>query len=203
MVGNLTPGAPAFRTQLEALARNRRFRGIRIGSEPLRAAQSPGAVREDLKFLARRGLSVDVLIPPEQLLDAANLGRTISDLQIIVDHCSNVPVGSPAPNDWTAGLVACHYAPNVSMKVSGLVEGTGRRGGSAPTDASVYQTVLDAIWHPFGEDRVLFGSNWPVSLHFASYGTVLHIVQDYFATKGPGASAKYFHRNARRVYRLS
>ena len=203
VVGHLVPGTPKFRTQIDRLARNRRFRGIRIGSEPLRAAQSPGAEREDLKHLARRNLSLDVLIPPTQLSDAANLGLTIPDLQIIVDHCSNVPVGTPPPNEWVAGLVACHYAPNVSMKVSGLVEGTGRREGAAPSDPAVYQSVLDAIWHPFGEDRVLFGSNWPVSLHFASYETVLRIVQEYFASKGPRASAKYFHRNASRVYRLS
>jgi len=202
VVGNLVPGHPSFRSDLERLSRHPRFCGIRIGPQPLREALEGGSAREHLHRLADLDGSLDLLIPPEQLPDAAKLGRAIPDLRIVVDHCGNVPVGSPAPGEWTAGLAACHYAPNVYMKVSGLVEGTGRRGGQAPTDPEFYVPVLDALWHPFGEHRVIFGSNWPVCLHFASYPTVLDIVRSYFATKGSRASEKYFRKNARSAYRV-
>ncbi|MCW5559551.1 MAG: amidohydrolase family protein, partial [Verrucomicrobiae bacterium] len=154
VVGNLVPGHPRFRSDLERLSRHPRFCGIRIGSAPLQAALEGGSTREDLHRLANLGGALDLLIPPEQLPDAARLGRAIPDLRIIVDHCGNVPVGSPPPSEWTAGLAACHYAPNVFMKVSGLVEGTRRYGGQAPTDPGFYVPVLDALWHPFGEDSV-------------------------------------------------
>lgn len=202
VVGHLNPGEPEFRSQLSRLANNRLFRGIRIGPEILTNALQAGAAQDDLRRLADLHLSLDLLIPPERLPDAARLGSALPTLRIIVDHCANVPVGSPPPGEWTGGLAACHYTPNVSMKVSGLVEGTGRRGGTASTDPVHYRTVLDSLWHPFGEDRLIYGSNWPVCLHFATYATVLRIVQDYFTAKGPRAAAHYFHQNAIRTYAL-
>jgi predicted TIM-barrel fold metal-dependent hydrolase len=85
------------------------------------------------------------------------------------------------------------------MKVSGLVEGAGRPG-NAPAELDFYRPVLDTIWEAFGEDRVIFGSNWPVSSRFARYDQVLWIVRDYFEPKGRGVAGKYFFRNAERVY---
>ncbi|HAB17579.1 MAG TPA: amidohydrolase family protein [Verrucomicrobiota bacterium] len=200
IVGNLKPGTPDFKTQLRRFVQNRRFCGIRVGGDTLEAALAGGAAQNDLRQLADSNLSLDLLIGPEQLPGAAQLGNAIPDLRIIVDHCANVPVGSPPPNLWIAGLSACHYAPNVSMKVSGLVEGTGRRGGQAPTDLAYYRSVLDSLWATFGEDRLIYGSNWPVCLHFASYATVLAIVEEYFTAKSERSAAKYFRRNAARVY---
>lgn len=202
VVGNLKPGTPEYRTHLDRFARNRMFRGIRVGNDSLQAALGPGTVQDDLRRLADHDLSLDLLIPPESLPDAARLGEAIPRLRIVVDHCANVPVGSPPPNDWTGGLSACHYTPNVFMKVSGLVEGTGRRGGTAPVDPTHYVRLLDALWHPFGPERLLFGSNWPVCLHFAAYATVLEIVDAYFQAKGSTAADQYFTRNATRIYRL-
>ena len=52
------------------------------------------------------------------------------------------------------------------------------------------------------DDRVVFGSNWPVSLRFAGYETVLGIVRPYVESRGAAASAAYFSGNAKRVYRV-
>ena len=88
------------------------------------------------------------------------------------------------------------------MKVSGLVEGTGRDDGSAPSDGTFYEPTLAAVWHSFGEDRVIFGSNWPVSARFASYATVFSIVASYARGLGPVAAEKYFSRNAATAFGL-
>ena len=64
-----------------------------------------------------------------------------------------------------------------------------------------YRPVLDAVWQAFGEDRVIYGSNWPVSNRFASLATVQGIVTDYFTAKGPGALAKFFSGNAAAAYK--
>lgn len=202
VVGNLKPGTPEFRTHLKRFARNPKFKGIRVDNERLQAALHPGTVQEDLRFLADLRLTLDLLIPPQELPAAAALGNAVRDLRIIVDHCANVPVGSPPPPDWTAGLAACHYAPNVFMKISGLVEGTGRRGGLASTDPAAYQAVLESVWHPFGAERLLFGSNWPVSLHFAEYPTVLQIVTTYLTAHGKAATHQVLLGNAIQIYRL-
>lgn len=202
VVGNLKPGEPEFASHLQRFARNPLFRGIRIGDDSLQAALKPGRAQDDLKRLADRDLTLDLLIPPRHLPQAAELSDQIRNLRVIVDHCANVPVGTPPPSDWVGGLSACHYASNVFLKVSGLVEGTGQREQKASTDPQAYSSVIEAVWHSFGPERLIFGSNWPVSLHFASYATVLRIVESYFAKQGTLASRQFFYSNAVRIYRL-
>jgi L-fuconolactonase len=202
VVGNLKPGEPEFATHLNRFARNPLFRGIRIGNDSLQQAKPGSKVFEDLRRLADMDLALDVLIPPDQLPAAAQLGRDLPPLRIIVDHCANAPVGERPPNDWFGGLAAGHYADNVSIKVSGLVEGTGRRGGQAPTDPQAYLKVIDWLWRPFGEDRLIYGSNWPVCTHFASYATVQQIVESFFTGKGERVAAKYFRENAAKAYKF-
>jgi L-fuconolactonase len=61
-----------------------------------------------------------------------------------------------------------------------------------------YRPVLDVLWDAFGEKRVIYGSNWPVSARFASYETLLKIVRDYM--KNATMAERYFRQNAERVY---
>jgi L-fuconolactonase len=201
LVGHLKPGQPDFVGLLERFARNPRFLGIRTGLWGVRFDATGDDFVRDLERLAERDLALDVLINPDQLPALAQLAGRIPALRIVIDHCANVRIdGGLPPADWREGVRLCAGRPNVFMKVSGLVEGTGRGDGSAPADPAYYGPVLEAIWKAFGEDRVLFGSNWPVSARFASLATVHAIVAEYFAAHGTRASAKYFRHNAMRVY---
>lgn len=202
VVGNVRPGRPEFVGELTRLAEQTLFRGIRIGvwDKPSNNA----ALLRDLRSLADLNLTLDVLTDPDRLPEVAGWAKAVPPLRIVVDHCANVAVRSaPPPPAWLAGVQACARHPNIYMKVSGLVEGTGRNDGSAPSDPSFYQPTLDAIWDNFGPERVIFGSNWPVSARFASYGTVFGIVEAYFKGKGTAAAEKYFRRNASQAYALS
>lgn len=62
---------------------------------------------------------------------------------------------------------------------------------------------MEWLWQPFGEDRLIYGSNWPACTHFASYATVQQIVEAFFVRKGPRAAAKYFRGNAAKVYKFT
>jgi L-fuconolactonase len=97
-------------------------------------------------------------------------------------------------------MAACHYVPNVAMKVSGLVEGTGRADGTAPRETSIYRPILETHWHVLGEDRLIYASNWPVSARFAPYATVQGIATDFFEPLGRNVVAKVFRKNAERWY---
>lgn len=201
LVGHLKPGKPDFAEGLARFAEYPLFLGIRTGLWGISIAPGEDQFIRDLRHLAERHLSLDVLGGPERLNIIAELASAIPELRIVVDHCAGVRVDGRAPADaWASGIRQMAQHPNVHMKVSGLVEGTGRAGG-APADGEFYHPVLDLIWDAFGEDRVLFGSNWPVSARFAEYAAVLRIVSDYFESKGRSAYEKYFWRNAARVYR--
>jgi len=201
-IGNLRPGTAEFGRLLKRVAANPLFRGIRIGEATVGAALRVAAVRRDLEQLRELHLVADVLVGPDTLPDVATLADRIRSVSFIVDHLSNVPISAPPhPSRWVSGMAACHYVDNVFMKFSGYVEGTGRRGGTAPTDLNIYRPVLDTAWRIFGEDRLIFGSNWPVSAEFASLPVVVEIARAYLEQRGPVAARKVFHDTATRVYR--
>ncbi len=201
LVGHLKPGQPGFADDLARDAAHPRFRGMRTGGWDVQLAPDRPEFLRDLERLAERSLALDVLVGPDQLPAVAELAKRLPNLRMVIDHCANVRVdGKQPPRAWRAGLEAVAAHPNVFMKVSGLVEGTGRTDGNAPADTAFYAPVLDAVWETFGERRVIYGSNWPVSARFASYATALGIVRDYFATKGTQATRAYFRLNAKTVY---
>jgi L-fucono-1,5-lactonase len=202
LVGHLTPGRDEFAGQLKHFARNPLFRGIRISGGQLGKELDQPNFIADLKRLAEFDLELDVNGGTNVLSNVAWLGKQIPALRIVINHVANVRIdGKTPPKDWLEGMHSAAGQRNVFCKVSGLVEGSGAVEGKAPTAAEFYQPVLDAVWNAFGEDRLIYGSNWPVSERFASYATVQRIVSDYFRAKGKAASEKYFWRNALAVYK--
>ena len=114
-------------------------------------------------------------------------------------HAANLRIdGQEPPARWREGMAAAAKHPNVYCKVSALVEQTGRK--PAPRDVEYYRPVLDVLWELFGEERLVFGSNWPVSNGGAPYETVVGIVRDYFSSKGEPAAARFFLDNSRKAY---
>jgi predicted TIM-barrel fold metal-dependent hydrolase len=204
LVGNIKPGRTEFSAELKRFAANPLFRGLRIGVWEKSPLAEDASVVRDLKLLADQNLALDVLTGPDKLGAIAKLAAAVPGLRIVIDHCANVRIsGQVPPAPWLEGIHACAPHRNVFMKVSGLVEGTGRTDGSAPVDTAFYRPVLDAIWESFGEDRVIYGSNWPVSARFASYATVFGIVKEYFGGEGRAASQKYFAANAGLAYKVT
>ena len=73
--------------------------------------------------------------------------------------------------------------------------------GRVPTDLNFYRATLDELYGIFGQDRLLFGSDWPNSDRWAAYPQVLGIVREYFNAKGPAVAEKYFWKNSVAAYR--
>jgi L-fuconolactonase len=88
------------------------------------------------------------------------------------------------------------------MKLSAMMEQSVSY--PAPADLDFYRPTLDVLWNAFGADRLIYGSNWPVSDRSGrSYAEYLAVVKSYFAEKGQEASENYFWRNARTVYGIA
>ena len=203
VVGHLKPARPGFAEKLVRFSRNPLFRGIRAGTWEGSLQSDDSATMANLRLLSDRNLSLDVNVGTAGLPSIAAIAKALPDLRIVINHCANVRIdGQTPPAPWLAGLSACAAHRNVFMKGSGLVEGTGRSKGDAPADVAFYKPTLDAIWERFGDDRVVFGSNWPVSTRFTGYETVMGIVRGYVEAKGASATKAYLSGNAKRVYQL-
>jgi predicted TIM-barrel fold metal-dependent hydrolase len=204
LVGNLPVGSDAFAAHLKRFAANPKFRGLRLRDRPLGGLPDDPAVLRDLKLLVDHDLSLDLVGGAEIQACADQLAEALPKLRIVIDHLAGVRVdGKKPPTEWQQSMRRLARHANVYFKVSGLVEGTGRTDGSAPRDVEFYRPVLDAMWEMFGVERLLYGSNWPVSERFAPLATVQGIAADYFRSHGRKAEEQVFSLTAGSAYRLA
>ncbi len=198
VVGRLDPASDDFEKNLRRFAKSPLFRGIRISHDDLKAGLK-GKLVERCKLLIELDLALDVNGGPDMPADVALLAEKLPKLRIVINHAANLRIdGKEPPPKWIEGMAAAAKHPNVYCKVSALVEQTGKK--PAPREVEYYSPVLDTLWKLFGNDRLIFGSNWPVSNGGAPYETVVGIVQDYFTAKGETAATKFFHGNSQAAY---
>lgn len=202
IVGHLTPGEAEFRMHLKRFAANPLYRGIRVNHGDLKTGLESADFRDDLRRLTDADLQLDLNGGPTLPADVARLAEKLPGLRIVINHCANLAIdGAAPPADWVAGMKAAAGHEHIWCKVSALVEGAGRGGKQAPADPAFYAPVLDALWKSFGEDRLFFGSNWPVSERAGSYRTIFEIVATYFGGKGEAAKSKFFAINSQAAYK--
>ncbi len=198
-VGHLNPGEVEFPPQVKRFARHKLFRGIRVSGGEVKRLIEPDRLNH-LGLLAELDLSLDVNGGVDSLSSVAAIARAVPSLRIVIDHVANVRIdGEAPPSAWQEGMRQAAEQRNVFCKVSGLVEGSGRRPGQAPRDLSFYRPVLDHVWRLFAPDRVIYGSNWPVSELFANFATVHALVRSYCAEQERDCG-RFFAANARAAY---
>ena len=210
-----TPGGDDFAATARALAENPYARGARV---VLQAADRPRGfcLQEqfvaDVRALGANGLLFDVCIRPAELSDAAELARRCAEMTLILDHCGNADPGIVAgaggnPGDptyghgreqWRDDVQALGALPNVVCKISGVVA-RAAPGWSAADLAPAVNHCIDC----FGEERVVFGSDWPVCTFAASLGEWITALREIIKDRSPRLQRKLLHENAERIYRLT
>ena len=190
-VGNLDVQDPAFAQNLSRFKKNPLFRGIRLGTTPLGAVLSSQKGIESLRRLTEAGLSLDVVGDAPLAPQVALLAARIPELRIVIDHL-------PFETDPGESLTRLGNHPNVYAKVSNVPR---RAGGVVREDLDYYRPALDRLWTIFGPDRLIYGSNWPVSNKVAPYPVAWKLVNEYFRQRGAAAAGKYFGMNAKTAYR--
>ncbi|MDG2130494.1 MAG: amidohydrolase family protein [Fuerstiella sp.] len=202
VIGNLQPEKPEFSEYLDRHHRNPLFRGIRYGNlwgyNLARQAGNPVFV-EGLKRLADADLVLDSANPNIELLQGIiRVSDQVPDLRIVIDH---LPAMEPTANSrsaYHAALTELKQRPNVFVKLSTVIH---RVNGRVSTDLNSHRDRLDKLMEIFGEDRVLFGSDWPNSDGVTSLDKIVNIVSEYFAVQPRTVAEKYFWRNSKNVYK--
>jgi predicted TIM-barrel fold metal-dependent hydrolase len=194
------PESPDFPAYLDRAAANPRVKGFRrvlhvqpdeVGRQPLFA--------ENLKRLARYGLTFDFCVLPRQIPIALDIARRCSDVQFILDHCGVPDVKARALEPWRAHIRAIAALPNVAAKVSGIVAYADPTGWTVDDLRPYVEHVIEC----FGWDRVVWGSDWPVCTLTADLTRWVAATRELIAGASPEEQAKLLSRNAERIYRLS
>jgi L-fuconolactonase len=140
--------------------------GVRLvvaAEETGRYLDHPGAAVA-LGALARYGLVFELMpTGAADVLRAAELARSFPELRIVIDHLAK-PIGGPSDEKWQAAVDEIGPLPNVCMKVSGWTTPVRREWAG-----SQLRPYLDYALERLGPERLMFGSNWPVTLVAGSY----------------------------------
>ena len=203
-IGNLIPGAPSYLQDLDRLHADPLFLGFRYGNlwdRDLSADLAKPGFVDGLKALAQAGLTLDSANPDPKLIRALlEVSERVPGLRIVIDHLphSPVPADTAARREYESNLEKLARNPDVFVKLSEIpvIE-----NGTLIRDPHRYKDALDAIWDVFGEDHILFGSDWPNSEHVAPFADTISIVRSYISQKSAVAQAKYFWKNSISAYR--
>lgn len=191
----------AVRTHLEALvALSPLIKGVRRNIQDeaeLEFCLRPDFV-EGVRLLAEYGLSCDLCIRHWQLRSIVELVRKCPDTRFILDHLGKPDIKQHALDPWREHLAQLAALPNVWCKVSGLVtEADPQRW--TPDDLAPYVAYTLEV---FGEDRVVFGGDWPVLLLASSYDRWIETLDSLTRHLSSEAKHKLLAENARHFYRF-
>jgi predicted TIM-barrel fold metal-dependent hydrolase len=185
-VGHLNPGMDDFPQNLARFTKNRLFRGIRVAGADIVKGVGRQAFMDDLQRLADADLSMDVLGNASMVGPLTAIAQKIPTLRLVIDH---MPVEPPGWKAEAMHELASHS--QVYSKVSTVL----RRG------VADYKASLDELWDIFGPERVMYGSNWPVSENLGTYSAVFNVVKQYVTGRGTADADKYFYNNSKACYK--
>jgi L-fuconolactonase len=158
------------------------------------------AVLRGLAVVAATGLVYDVVAAGPQLRAAVAAATATPQLTFVLDHLGNPEIGSGVDESWASVFGAFAALPNTVGKFSGVL-------GELPPGRA---DLADALLRPhceialagFGPDRLMFGSDWPVSTMHVGYEGVCAAARSLTADLSQDEQSAIFHGTARRTYRL-
>ena len=186
--------------QLAEFASHPKFVGVRhvVQDEPdANFMLLPEFVRGIAKLKAF-GLSYDILIFPKQLPAAIELVKQFPEQPFVLDHIAKPPIKDGVVSPWDEQICELAKFENLTCKVSGMVTEANWTGWQ-PTD---FRPYLDVVFEAYGEDRVMYGSDWPVCKLAGSYRQVYGLAEEYVSSFSAEAREKFFGGVASAFYGL-
>jgi L-fuconolactonase len=188
VIGWVDLEAATLGTTLDGLTQDARFKGVRhlvhTESDPNWLLRP--AVQRGLSVLEERGLSFDLVLRQDQWAAALVVAEQHPDLTLILNHLGNPPSDVLSFERWQAWLLEMSAFPNVNAKYSGLT--------NYPHAVSIAIKAVEA----FGLERLMFGSDWPISVKSDGYSAQLHATLELIKME----MTPFWADNASRIYRL-
>lgn len=151
------------------------------------------------QLLGDYGLSSDLCCNFRQLGAVVELVRRCPNTQFILDHIAKPNIRGGEMEPWASQMSDLASLPNVVCKISGAVT-------EANHDLWTVDDIAPYVNHAltvFGEDRVVFGSDWPVVTLASTYRHWVETLDQLTADWSEQARTKLWRDNAIRFYRLT
>lgn len=202
--GSLDPGRSDFGQYVAHFAKDPLYRAIRF-SRFYNAENSRISLKSDhvanLKLLAQADLALDTANPSMDLMQAnVLLADAIPDLRIIMDHLPAFDPTRDGQKAYEAVVKEMADRANIFVKLSEVYH-PRLSDGLVVKDYEPLHARLEYLFDAFGEDRVIFGSDYPNSYGVATIPEEVELVKRFFSTKPKAVAEKYFWKNSQRVYK--
>lgn len=158
-----------------------------------------GAFTKSIQLLGELGLSWDICVPATELANMTKLVEACPNTRFILDHCGNASVKFTAAEKeaWKKGMAGLAAKKNVvACKISGFVV----NAGPGPWSAEQLAPIVNDTIAIFGQERCMFGGDWPVVLRSSSYRDWLTNLRTILSPRPEAEQRAILAGNAERVY---
>jgi L-fuconolactonase len=188
--------------QMEQLSKYPKLKGLRPMLHDLPDADwiLQPAVQPALVAMEKLGLVFDALIRPVHLTHILKIAQHYPDLSIVIDHCAKPDIArgvDAAWQPWADGMAALAELPNVSCKLSGVLNEAGKT-----PHLNICKPWIEYVLHTFGLDRVIWGSDWPVLELAGEYEKWFEYCKSITDSLTTSQRTNLFDENVKRIYNL-
>jgi L-fuconolactonase len=173
-----------------------------VGVRHIVQAEADGFLARDdfnrgIAALRRHGLAYDIVVIERQLPQAIAFVDRHPSQRFILDHLAKPNNHRAEIEPWRSHMREFAKRPNVLCKISGGI--TEIDLNWTPAGLMPY---FDAVLEAFGPQRLVFGSNWPVTESAGGYGKWIAAVRDWARKLSPAEQHQLMAANAQAFYRL-
>lgn len=200
VVGWLDLSSHYLEESLEKYAREVKLKGLRhiVQSEP-EGFMLQKEFLEGISQLAKFHLTYDILIFPHQLQEAKEMVNQFPQQKFVIDHLAKPYIESGKIDQWSDDIKSIAAYENVYCKLSGMVTEADWQNWNKEE----FFPYLEVAYQAFGEERLMYGSDWPVCLLGGEYEDILDIIHSYLSKYGNSSREKIMRGNAINFYNLS
>jgi len=155
-------------------------------------------VIEGVKAAARYGYSLDLVLYQSSLCSVIELVKSCPEVDFILDHLGKPNIRQGHESSWRELISELAQFDNITCKISGLPSQADHELWSRE---QLKPYILYAT-ECFGWDRVMFGSDWPVSNLAGGYRRWLETVSWAVSGYSEPLQRKLFFENAWRIYKF-
>ena len=142
-------------------------------------------------------LAFDALVKPEDLSAVERRVRRHPALRVVLDHAGKPDIAAGDMEPWATQIEELARGTSTYCKLSGLLPQT--RSGVSEDEIEPY---VAHIFDCFGEERVMWGSDWPVVTTRATYREWFDMSLQFVRQYAVGGERAVFADNAIRFYKL-
>jgi len=193
-VCRVNPQDPTAPDHLTRLTEVDGFHGVRLSPS---ASPSDDWIRGPLmpplwRRCAQLKIPMTILAPITRLPDIEPLIEQHPDLTVVIDHMADCPINQP---DKLNLLLALARYPRVFVKISHMWSLSAQPYPYADTIPQI-----KALCKAFSPARLMWGTDWPISLKQLSYAQAVALYRDHLNFLSPEDHRQILYKTVQRVW---